>query len=73
MLKNNLNKKVLLLSSHRGWILEGMVRESAKALGINIRVLFIPQRLQDLFRIKDFADFISGKKIKGDCLFVNQS
>jgi glycosyltransferase involved in cell wall biosynthesis len=73
MLKNHLNKKVLLLSSHRGWILEGMVRESAKALGINIRVLFIPQRLQDLFRIKDFAYYISGKKIKGDCLFVNQS
>jgi glycosyltransferase involved in cell wall biosynthesis len=50
-----------------------MVRESAEALGINIRVLFIPQRRQDLFRIKDFADYISGKKIKGDCLFVNQS
>lgn len=73
MLKNSRNKKVLLLSSYRGWILEGMVRESAEALGINIRVLFIPQRLQDYFRIKNFAVYILGIKIKGDCLFVNQS
>lgn len=73
MLKKCRNKKVLLLSSYRGWILEGMVRESAEALGINIRVLFIPQRLQDFFRIKNFAVYILGKKIKGDCLFVNQS
>jgi glycosyltransferase involved in cell wall biosynthesis len=73
MLKNCRNKKVLLLSSYRGWILEGMVRESAEALGINIRVLFIPQRLQDFFRIKNFVVYILGKKIKGDCLFVNQS
>ena len=39
-----------------------MVRESAEALGINIKVLFIPQRLQDFFRIKEFADYILGKK-----------
>jgi glycosyltransferase involved in cell wall biosynthesis len=67
------NRKVLLLSSYKGWILEGMVRESAEALGINIRVLFIPQRLQDFFRFKDFAEYILERKIKGDCLFVNQS
>lgn len=73
MPKNYPNRKVLLLSSYKGWILEGMVRESAEALGINIRVLFIPQRLKDFFRIKDFADYILGRKIKGDCLFVNQS
>lgn len=73
MLKNYRNKKVLLLSSYRGWILEGLVRESAEAIGINIRVLFIPQRLQDFFRIKNFTFYILGKKIKGDCLFVNQS
>lgn len=64
---------MLLLSSYRGWILEGMVRESAEALGIKIRVLFIPQRLQDFFRFKNFVVYILGKKIKGDCLFVNQS
>ena len=73
MLKNCPNRKVLLLSSFKGWILEGMVRESAEALGINIRVLFIPQRLQDFFRIKDFYNYILGKKIEGNCLFVNQS
>jgi glycosyltransferase involved in cell wall biosynthesis len=50
-----------------------MVRESAEALGINIRVIFIPQRLQDFFRIKDFSNYILGKKIQGNCLFVNQS
>jgi glycosyltransferase involved in cell wall biosynthesis len=73
MLKNCPNRKVLLLSSFKGWILEGMVRESAEASGINIRVLFIPQRLQDVFRIKDFSKYILGKKIEGYCLFVNQS
>jgi len=73
MLKNRPKRKVLLLSSFKGWILEGMVRESAEALGIKIKVLFIPQRLQDFFRIKDFADYVLGKKINGNCLFVNQS
>lgn len=73
MAKNYPSRKVLLLSSYKGWILEGMVRESAEALGIDIKVLFIPQRLKDFFRIKDFADYIMGRKIKSDCLFVNQS
>ena len=73
MLKNCPNRKVLLLSSFKGWILEGMVRESAEALGIKIRVLFIPQRLQDFFRIKDVFNYNLGKKIEDNCLFVNQS
>ena len=70
-MRNNCpNRKVLLLSSFKGWILEGMVRESAEALGIKIRVLFIPQRLQDFFRIKDVFNYNLGKKIEDNCLFV---
>ena len=73
MPKHFVTRKVILLSSHKGWILEGMARESARAMGIKIKIIFIPQQLKDYMNVRDLTNYIFSKKINENCLFVNQS
>lgn len=67
-------KKTLVLmdSSYRGWILEGIVRESAEALGKKISIVWIPNTKRDAFRLINARSWIWFFWPTRSALIVNQ-
>jgi glycosyltransferase involved in cell wall biosynthesis len=72
MPKRLITKRVVLLSSHKGWILEGIARESARAIGIKVKIIFIPQRLKDYLNIMDSINYTFSRQMNKNYLFINQ-
>lgn len=66
-------KKVFLSSAFRGWVLEGIIRESAKAVGNKITIIYVPNRKSDYFRILDLFKYLLHKNTKQPILIVNQN
>jgi glycosyltransferase involved in cell wall biosynthesis len=63
---------VVMYASYRHWILEGIVRESANAIGLKIRIIWIPVNFRELFAwsvITSFKNFLYFWK---PVLIVNQ-
>jgi glycosyltransferase involved in cell wall biosynthesis len=62
-----------MMSSHKGWILEAIARESALACSVKINTIFIPDSKASLFKIKDLIKFLWNRKPLENCLFINQN
>lgn len=63
---------VVMYASYRNWILEGIVRDSAIAIGLKIRIIWIPVNFQELFAwsvVSSFKNFLYFWK---PVLIVNQ-
>jgi glycosyltransferase involved in cell wall biosynthesis len=62
-----------MLSDHKGWILEAIIREAAIASSAPVNLVFIPNRKKSYLKIKDVIMFLRNRKPQGNCLFVNQN
>jgi glycosyltransferase involved in cell wall biosynthesis len=59
-------------SSYRGWILEGIIRESSAAIGIRPRIVWIPSKKRDLLNIKNIVSLLQFLSFSKSVLIVNQ-
>jgi len=59
-------------SSYRGWILEGIIRESSAAIGIRPRIVWIPSKKRDLLNIKNIVSLLRFLSFSKSVLIVNQ-
>jgi len=53
---------VYLFSSYRGWIMEAIPRESAKAIGLKVRMRFVPVGLKERAKPRNIVTFLSLRK-----------
>jgi glycosyltransferase involved in cell wall biosynthesis len=65
--------KVFLSSAFRGWVLEGIVKESAKSVGNKITIIYVPNRTIDYFRVPNLIKYLTYRKTKQPILIVNQN
>jgi len=63
---------VYMDSSYRGWILEGIIRESAEAVGQKIAVVWIPNKKVAVFNPRNVASWMWLLLPARSVLFVNQ-
>ena len=66
------SRLVLMESSYRGWILEGIIRESSAAIGIRPRIVWIPSKKRDLLNIKNIVSLLRFLSFSKSVLIVNQ-
>lgn len=67
------NKFVYLFTSYKNWILHGMAKDAARAAGISINTIFIPQKRRDLMAIGDVIQFLFHTPPKANSLFLNHT
>jgi glycosyltransferase involved in cell wall biosynthesis len=66
------SRLVLMESSYRGWILEGIVRESSAAVGIRPRIVWIPSKKRDMLNVKNLFSLLRFLSLSKSILIVNQ-
>lgn len=59
-------------SSYRGWILEGIIRESSAGIGIRPRIVWIPSKKRDMLNIKNLVSLLHFLSFSKSVLIVNQ-
>lgn len=59
-------------SSYRGWILEGIIRESSAAVGIRPRIVWIPSKKSDMLKFTNIVSLLQFLTISKSVLVVNQ-
>jgi glycosyltransferase involved in cell wall biosynthesis len=64
--------KVFMLYSFKGWILEGIARESSHAFGNRIKLVFIPTDKSHLFNIINTFIYLLNRKPGQENIYINQ-
>lgn len=65
--------RVFLPFAFRGWILEGIVKESAKAIHNKITIIYIPNRIIDYLHVLNLFKYLIYKNANQSILVVNQN
>lgn len=66
------SRLVLMESSYRGWILEGIIRESSAAVAIRPRIIWIPSKKRDILNVTNIVSLLQFLTISKSVLVVNQ-
>lgn len=66
------SRLVLMESSYRGWILEGIIRESSAAIRIRPRIVWVPSKWRDLLNITNLLSLLQFLSFSKRVLIVNQ-
>jgi glycosyltransferase involved in cell wall biosynthesis len=60
-------------SEYKGWILDGIIKESAIACFVPLNLVFIPHGKKSYLKIRDVIKFYLNRKPQGNCLFAPQN